>query len=195
MKQERCSSFGFDWWPADHQCFISCFLGSASRILHRLVVFVSSEAHKMTSTSLAALVDLPKLKHVQAMDADASALAHHGRLKVAHELTADLFGSLGEKCATLWGEEQAKFAFTHAPRECMDPSLLLVTSGQAALTCLNGAKVLGNEASPSPAAVFLFGVGAESVGKSRQTSYAKKLLDGLAEKIDPAAARQNTARD
>ena len=108
----------------------------------------------MATSSLADLVGLNKLKQVQAADADSSGLAHHGRLKVAHELTASIFGSLGKNCATLWGEKEANFAFTHAPRECMDPSLLLITAGHATLTCLNGAKVLGNEASPSPAAVF-----------------------------------------
>ena len=47
------------------------------------------------------------------------------------------------------------------------------------MACLGGARILGNRANPTPAAVFMIGMNTESVGKSRHTDYARKLLDGL----------------
>ena len=122
------------------------------------------------------------------------ALAHFGRLKAAHDASENLFGVSGEKVAQLWGEKEAQSANKHAPTESLNPTCLLLSAGHAALACLDGAHLRGNRANPTPPSTLLVGVGSDSVGKSRQTSFALKLLSRLDLAVRPAVP-QPSAED
>ena len=124
------------------------------------------------------------LKAKQSSSPDA--LAHFGRLKAAHDASAKLFGDSGEKVAQLWGQSEAAFAQKHVATESLNPNALLLSAGHAALACFDGAHLLGNRANPNPPSTLLIGIGADSVGKSRQTSFALKLLTRLQHSVRPA---------
>ena len=51
--------------------------------------------------------------------------------------------------------------------------------------------MMGNRANPTPPSVHMLGLNCGSVGKSRQTDYERKLLDGLAEKLHRQAREQD----
>ena len=96
---------------------------------------------------------------VSARQTEPDKLAHYGRLKLAHEVTRKLFGTGAEKVQEVWGQKELELAKRHVPTCALNPHCFLLTTGHAALACLNGAKLLGNPASPAPASTFLVGIG------------------------------------
>jgi hypothetical protein len=120
------------------------------------------------------------------------ALVHLGRLKAAHDASEQLFGISGEKVAQIWGDKEAAFASTHVATEALNPTCLILSAAHAALACFDGARLLGNRANPSPPATLLIGIGSDSVGKSRQTSFALKLLTQLQRSVKPSLPVQST---
>lgn len=101
---------------------------------------------------------------------------HNGRLKTCHEVARGLFGANGEHMPSFFGTAASEFAFRHAMTECMHPAAILMSAGHAAFKFYAGAKICGNKANPRPAGMLLVSVASESVGKSRNTDYARKLL-------------------
>ena len=133
-------------------------------------------------------LNLAGVLEVQPTSADA--LAHYGRLKAAHAESAVMFGSgAGEKIAAVWGKHEHALAKQHVPTAALNPSCFLLTTAHAGLACLDGAKLLGNRSSPAPPSTIMIGIGSDSTGKSRQTSYAIKLLSLLRESMLPPSAR------
>ncbi|CAE8620329.1 unnamed protein product [Polarella glacialis] len=102
-----------------------------------------------------------------------------GKLKSAHAVARAHFGDNGMGGMNFWGKDTFLWFLPHSAAECMNPNAYLLCLGHAGMACLMGAPMQGHLANPSPSSLFLSHVGSDSVGKSRHTSFLRKVLQAV----------------